>query len=250
MKVFNNYADYYDTIYQDKNYNEECNFLEKIFNRYSKIDVKSILDLGCGTGGHSLILAKRGYSVTGVDISKKMLEIAKKKAKHNNLTIEFVQRDIRKLDLRRKFDVVISMFAVISYQTTNKDLIDTFNSVSRHLKRGGVFIFDFWFGPAVLSIKPTKRIKKFNSNDKKIVRYVVPELDIMNHTVTTHYTVIDKNKSKKINESHTVRYLFPQEIKLFAEESGLKVVRFCPFLNLIKRPTLKDWNVTSIITKK
>ena len=74
---FKNYAKYYDFIYQDKNYNRECNFIEEIFKTTKK--PKKILEIGCGTGSYTKILLNRGYKVTAIDISGEMLKIAREK---------------------------------------------------------------------------------------------------------------------------------------------------------------------------
>ena len=81
MEIFGDYANFYDNLYKDKDYKKECDYLEKIFNKYSPKKVKTILDLGCGTGSHDLILAKRGYQVTGLDFSKICLKWLKKRQK-------------------------------------------------------------------------------------------------------------------------------------------------------------------------
>lgn len=252
MNVFQSYADYYDVIYQDKNYGAECDFLKAIFSKYSSKSVRSILDLGCGTGGHSLILAERGYRVTGIDISSKMLEISRKKAKERKLNIEFIPGDIRKIELNQKFDAVISMFAVISYQITNEDLISTFKAALKHLKKNGLFIFDAWFGPAVLIQKPSDRFKVIEKGSERIIRFATSLLDILNHTVDVKYKIIKLSRDKvldEVDEVHRVRFLFPQEIKLICDMTGFKVLELCPFMNLGKTPTENDWNVTGIVRK-
>ena len=80
MSTFSKYSEYYDLFYKDKDYEAECDFIEEVFKRYSSIPVKSILDIGCGTGGHAIPLTKRDHSVTGIDISTTMLEKAKQRA--------------------------------------------------------------------------------------------------------------------------------------------------------------------------
>ena len=74
------YADQYDLLYSDKDYEAECDLLEEVFRRYGTGPVQTILDLGCGTGSHALLLARRGYQVTGVDRSQEMLAQARQKA--------------------------------------------------------------------------------------------------------------------------------------------------------------------------
>jgi len=252
VNIFRNYANYYDIIYDDKDYGAECNFLESIFSKYSNRPIKAILDLGCGTGGHALILAERGYKVTGVDISQKMLEIGKRKAEERKLNIEFILGNIRSIELNHKFDAVISMFAVISYQITNEALISTFKKAFKHLKRNGLFIFYAWFGPAVLIQKPSNRFKVIENNNERIIRFATPVLDILNHTVDVKYKIIKLSNNRvldEVDELHKVRFLFPQEIKFICDMTGFEILELCPFMKLGKSPTENDWNVTGIVRK-
>ena len=93
-------AEYYDVIYRRRaeRVRDEMNFVEEIFKADAKRDVKKILDLACGTGIPTLELAKRGYEVTGMDLHEEMLEVAKRKAKREGLTIEFIQGDALEVD--------------------------------------------------------------------------------------------------------------------------------------------------------
>ena len=135
------YSHVYDNLYEEKNYEEECDFLEKIFKASGK-EVKTILDLGCGTGGHARVFAKKGYRVTGVDISESMLEIARKKAADENLNINFVLSSIQNFKTEEKFDAVISMFAVMGYLIENENFAAGVRVAYDHLNEGGVFVFD------------------------------------------------------------------------------------------------------------
>jgi 2-polyprenyl-3-methyl-5-hydroxy-6-metoxy-1,4-benzoquinol methylase len=79
QKVFGTYGEYYDIFYSDKDYEKECDFVQEIFKKYSSFPVKTVLDAGCGTGGHSIPLARRGLKVTGIDASPVMIEKARAK---------------------------------------------------------------------------------------------------------------------------------------------------------------------------
>lgn len=249
MTVFGKgYTTVYDYLYQDKNYYKECDFIEAIFRKFSG-NVKTILDLGCGTGRHALILAKRGYEIVGVDRSQDMLKIAREKAKRKNL-VEFVKGDITKFELGKKFDAVISMFSVMNYQTTNTELSAVCRVASKHLKSDGLFLFDCWNGLAVLADKPTARVKEVRLNNReKILRFTDPILNAPTHTVDIRFKVLrikEDNIISEINESHLMRFLFPQEMKYFLRIAGFKKIEFCPFLGLGKTLTEKDWNMTVI----
>ncbi|MDH3973173.1 MAG: class I SAM-dependent methyltransferase [Deltaproteobacteria bacterium] len=249
MKVFGNgYAGFYDTLYAQKDYVAECDYLERLFEKYSGTPVSSVLDIGCGTGGHTVVLARRGYECAGVDLSPGMLDRAREKAEEAGAAVEFIEGDLRDFDLARRFGTVIAMFAVMGYQTTNEDVENTLRTVRRHLGKGGLFIFDIWSGPAVLSQKPTDREKFIEGGepDERILRTAKPRLDILNHTVEVDYTVV-RTKGKKIidetKESHLMRFFFPQEMKYFLSKNGFELVVVMPFMEFDKTPSVKDWNV-------
>lgn len=252
MSVFGSYANFYDLLYRDKDYLAEVDFIEALFKKYSNGKVKTVLDMGCGTGGHALLLAERGYNVTGVDRSEAMLSIAEEKARKINGSTEFSQVDIRDFDLNKKFDAVISMFAVMGYQTTNHDFEAALASVYRHLNSDGIFIFDVWFGPAVLTQKPTDKLKTIEYENKKIIRYAHPVLDIISQTVEVNYAMFETEGDKilaETKESHLMRFFFYQELKYFLEKSGFEVLIVCPFMNFYENVDETCWNI-SLICKK
>src|SRR3989304_4338464 len=117
------YADAYDHIYRDKDYDEECRLLKRLFGEYAAKPVRRILDLGCGTGNHAIRLAADGYDVGGVDLSRDMLRIAEQKAQERGVSLRWHQADIRDLSLGEKFDAVLMMFAVLGYQLENADVL-------------------------------------------------------------------------------------------------------------------------------
>jgi len=251
MAAFGAYAQFYDALYQDKDYAAECDFLEQIFTCYAQAPIRTILDLGCGTGGHALPLAQRGYEVTGIDRSERMLVAAQAKTssmEHSNVPT-FQRGDIRDLDLGQTFDAVIAMFAVISYQTTTKDLVAAFRTARRHLALGGLFVFDCWFGPAVLTQRPTDRYKVVEGDGERIIRFASPTLDVLRHTVRVDYKVLRLKGNQvvdELDEAHPMRYLFPQETAYFLKTNGFKVVHMCPFMKLACPLTDREWNMTVV----
>ena len=111
------YADQYDLLYGDKDYEAECDLLCEAFRRWGTGPVESVLDLGCGTGNHAIPLAKRGFQVTGVDVSPGMLAHAEAKVMGWQLPDVvppvFQHGDVRSVSLGKQFAAVIMMFAVL-----------------------------------------------------------------------------------------------------------------------------------------
>lgn len=248
MNTFKEYAQYYDLLYEEKDYETEVSFLERVFDVYAKRPVREILDLGCGTGGHSILLAQRGFQVLGVDQSGEMLKEAETKIKalpSPSIVPQFQQGDIRKFRTGQKFDAVISMFAVMSYMVSNDDLWDAARTAHMHLRPGGLFYFDAWFGPAVLTEKPSDRYKIVKSKGKQIIRFVQSNLSIENQTVEVKYKVLQISNHTvldEIDETHTMRYFFPQEIIYYLKTAGFSTVSIFPFLNMNRPLSEKDWN--------
>lgn len=243
----NTYSNAYNLLYKQKNYNAECDLIEKIIQGTSKIPVHSVLDLGCGTGNHALRLAERGYEITGVDRSNAMLDVARKNAHRKKIQGNFVCSDIREFNDGRKYDSVIMMFAVLGYQVENEDVIATLKTVSRHLKKGGVFICDVWYGPAVLSQKPGDTVRVIRKRNGEIIRTSRGILDTFRHLVTVHFHLwnIQHNKVlEKTEEEHVMRFFYPQELALFFNIAGLKLHAINSFLDG-KTASVTDvsWNI-------
>jgi ubiquinone/menaquinone biosynthesis C-methylase UbiE len=251
--VFEQYSAYYDRIYRDKNYREECAFLKAVFDSRGKRKISTVLDVGCGTGSHAILLAEMGYNVTGIDLSSKMLQIAVNKAEEQKKKIEFLQGDIRHIDAPGKYDAVIAMFNVMGYLTKNEDIEQALKSIHRHLNPGGLFVWDAWFGPAVLNEKPGEREKMLEQRqDGCIKRYARPVLDVLNQTVEVNYRISeikDNREIKQVKESHLVRFFFYQEILYFMDKNGFQTLKICPFMDENGVVDDRCWNI-SVIGKK
>lgn len=242
-------AEIYDLIYKDKDYEGECDFVEAIFRNLSSKSVRTILDGGCGSGGHTIPLAKRGYQVTGIDSSGFMLRHAKEKARKSNLRLDFQEMDLRRLNLNQRFDACLCLFSVMGYITQTGDILKSLKSIRRHLNEESLFVFDFWNGLAVLRILPSVRIKVVEDEGRRVIRTAEPELDAFNHLCRVHYHWLitqDNRITDDFEETHIVRYFFPQEITHYLEESGFEVLKICPFLDLNGKVDESVWNIASI----
>ena len=249
MSVFGNYSRYYDLLYRDKDYIGEARFIHQLIQNHAP-NSQSILELGCGTGNHAMLLAKEGYSIHGIDLSEEMLQQARDRL--SNLTPDLVSHltfssgDIRHVRLNQKFDVILSLFHVISYQTSNEDLQAAFATVKEHLKPGGIFIFDCWYGPAVLSESPTVRIKRLENDEIQITRIAEPEVYPNDNLVDVNYQVFIRDKDSKsvdeIQETHRMRYLFQPEVNLLLNNLGFTVVDSKEWITR-NTPSFKTWGI-------
>ncbi|MGF7078026.1 class I SAM-dependent DNA methyltransferase [Mucilaginibacter sp. UYCu711] len=251
MDRFGLYAQYYDLLYLDKNYVAETEYIVKLIKQYS-VSAQKILNLGCGTGKHDYVLARLGYNVTGIDMAAEMTSQA-----INNTPLDvkdqlrFVTGDIRTAAINETFDIVISLFHVMSYQVTNQDLSAAVNTAHQHLPDNGLFIFDCWYGPGVLTDPPVTRIKRMANDTINITRLAESTVNSLENTVDVNYTIlinpIDSNQVTEIKESHTMRYIFKSEVELLIA-GKFKILKTYEWLT-DEEPTLNSWNAVFILQK-
>ena len=227
MKNFQDYAYYYNAFYQDKDYAAEARQLDTLLKKYGK-NISKLINFGCGTGRHDIELTKLGYSCTGIDLSSYMIEKAKEYQKHENIEIPFQVADIRNFISKEKYDAVVSLFHVMSYQNSNLDVLSTFHSARAALEKDGLFIFDVWYGPGVLSDKPTLRVKEIEIDNYKLIRIATPVMHEKTNIVDVNYKVLIINKESKetniVEEVHNMRYFFRPELEFYLKETGFELV--------------------------
>jgi len=229
VTVFDHYASYYDLFYAGKDYGAEARYVARHLQEFAA-GAGEILELGCGTGAHAAELARAGYGVTGVDLSERMLARANTRleglAPAERAKLKFVHGDARSVRLDRAFDAVISLFHVMSYQSSNDDLLAAFSTAARHLSPGGVFLFDFWYGPAVLTQRPETRAHDLENGDIRVLRVARPRLRENANSVDVGFTVLIEDRAtgtvKRLEEMHAMRYLFLPEIDYLLASAGMR----------------------------
>ncbi|HEY0243837.1 MAG TPA: class I SAM-dependent methyltransferase [Gemmatimonadaceae bacterium] len=231
MSVFAGYSRYYDLLYRDKDYAGEAKYVAELIRHHAS-QARTVMEIGCGTGAHAVELAQLGFDVAGVDMSEGMLEAAD--ARRASLApdiaakMEFARGDARTVRLGRKFDAVISLFHVMSYQTTNADLAAVFTTAREHLEPGGVFVFDCWYGPAVLRQWPAVTEKNLSDDATEIARRAEPVIHAAENVVDVNYTVVVTDKltraSETLRETHRMRYLFTPEIEMALSTARMTLV--------------------------
>ena len=219
--MFNNYAEIYDALYDDRYYTQEADLIDNISKTHFSSKV-NILDLGCGTGKHSIELSKRGHSVTGVDISPDMLAIAQLNLeKESKVKCNFLLGDIRLIKIGKKFDIVILMFHVINLLLKTQEVESLINEVYSSLNKDGILIFDCWNGDLIDDKSFSRRMKKFEHKGQeysRITNYTHLSLD---RKVKVEFQFINDSNPvddlSRYNENHEVRYFLRSEIAIFME---------------------------------
>lgn len=135
-------ARHYDSLMVDTDYAGYADFYERIIEKYAPSQPKRLIDLGCGTGSVSVLLAEKGFEVTGVDLSCEMLSAALKKASDKHIKMLLVEQDMAKLDCGENYGAAICSFDGINYLTKREELSQCFERTADSLCEGGVFVFD------------------------------------------------------------------------------------------------------------
>jgi len=224
---FGPYARYYDLLYGGKDYTAEARF---VHSRLAASGVRRghLLELGCGTGRHAVALGKLGWKIDGYDRSAEMVERARRQAPRGASAPSFAVGDMVGLRTGRLYDAVVSLFHVLGYQTTNRELDGSVRTAAANLRPGGLFMFDFWFGPAVLTERPSVRVKRVEDSRIAVTRIAEPALDAVRNVVTVNFDVSVEDKATgrvdRIKESHDVRYFFLPELEYVLAANGFEVV--------------------------
>lgn len=227
METFQDYAYYYNAFYKDKDYAKEARQIDEILKKYGK-NIHSVINYGCGTGKHDIELSRIGYSCTGIDLSETMIEVAKQNSKEEQKKINFFVADIRKFESEKKYDAVISLFHVMSYQNSNEDIVAAFQSARKALEKDNLFLFDLWYGSGVLTNPPVVRVKEVEDDQYRLVRIARPVMYDKRNVVDVCYEVLVINKktniTKTIKEVYSMRYFFRPELEILLKQAGFELV--------------------------
>lgn len=205
--LFENYGKQYDAEIFTKGTIGECDFIEREINFNKKL---KILDVGCGTGRHSIELTNRGYDVTGIDLSDSQLQRAREKASELGMQIDFVKMDARKISFSREFDLAIMICeGAFPLMETDEMNFEILKSVEKALKTPGKLIFTTLNGlfPLFHSVKDFLASTSVGENAK----YDKNSFDLMtfrDHNITEFTDDLGNKKELECNE----RYYVPSEI--------------------------------------
>lgn len=242
------FAEYYDLITGHKDYAKECDFIEAALSGFLENPPNKLLDIGCGTGTHALELARRGYRVFAFDIAMPMVEMAKKKDAKKQ--VQFRHGHIT--DYKgESFDATICMFDTVGYLPTFPDFVNFLRDILAAMSNRGVLIFDAWNGLAVMKVKPSSKLRVFDTEKGKIYRYTEPELDVAKQiTVLNYHCLVVKGRQvvDEFDSVHNIKFYTPEQIKEALDASGFKILKSGAAINLEKEISDEDWVISYVVT--
>lgn len=229
-------ARYYDLMYPQNFYENTSKSIEKIFIKHSSINVKSILDVGCGTGSYTLIFA-RHYDLTGIDLSEEMLETANLKKKNNDSSAYFVHMDMRDIKLDKKYDVITLLYGGWGYLLKDSDVYEFLTSARKVLYNEGLLLFEFFHDPGMSKESRTQmgdhelKFWLMDGDNKLLIRHKLIKYDEKNKRLRYDYYFyeVDLNSKtimKNPPEVHLTRSYTIPEMKNLLMKNGFTPLYF------------------------
>lgn len=217
-ELFENYANSYENESFTQGTQGEVDFIEKELNHNK---TKTVLDVGCGTGRHAVELARRGYTVTGIDLSNDMLNKARAKAQEMSLTIDFLKKDARKFNFNGQFDMAIMLCeGAFPLMETDEMNFQILKNIYDSLKENGKLIFTTLNGLFQL-FHTIPQVLKHDKSEKGEITF-----DFNTFREYSTYDLVDDSGHKKklnCNERHYV----PSEINWLLKSLGFKNIAIC-----------------------
>jgi SAM-dependent methyltransferase len=247
--VYDAFADIYDDVMRDVDYVSWARHIINLTQRY-KVNVKTILELACGTGSLSIQLGRIGYKVVGIDRSPTMLNHAKTKARLLDLTIPFLQSSMESfthLALEPKFDLVTCLYDSLNYLLEEKDVQATFQGAYDHLRKEGAFIFDV---TTEYNLLHNFSGFTFAENFTDASYIWENDYDIMEKICSSKVTVFTNygGQYKKHVETHNQRIYTNQFLTETLEQVGFEVMGM--FHNMSENPVQKKCERIHFVCKK
>lgn len=162
----------YEKLYVNRDETEARQLVALLEDTLELHKCSEILDLGCGRGRHAINLARRGYHVTGIDLSKEAIKTAKEKARNAGLdNVDFEVRDMRN-PLPKRFDAIVNLFTTFGYFMDDRENAAVLDSVITMLKPDGIFVLDYLNAQKVRTSFEPAESGRFQDIDYKIRRYL------------------------------------------------------------------------------
>lgn len=224
MNAYTSFASVYDTFMDNIPYEEWAEYLIRLLKEYN-INDGLVLDLGCGTGNMTELLADAGYDMIGVDNAEEMLEIAMEKRVESGHDILYLLQDMREFELFGTVRAIVSICDSINYITEEDDLLEVFKLVNNYLDPKGVFIFDFNTVYKYSEILGDRTIAEDRDECSFIWdNYYYEEEQINEYELSLFIKEADSDLYRKYQETHFQKAYDLKRIQGLIEQSGLEYV--------------------------
>ena len=241
MEAYTDFAMVYDTFMDETPYEQWCEFLMELFRKYGaqKDDTRqensavmdnlrqernTVLDLGCGTGTLTELLARHGYDMIGIDLSEEMLRIAVDKREKSGLDILYLCQDMRELELYGTVGAVVSVCDSVNYLLEEDDVVQTFRLVNNYLYPEGLFIFDFNTIYKYAEVIGDATIAEDREECSFIWENTYYEEERINEYDLSIFVREEGDRYRKFQETHLQRGYSLKEMRGMVEAAGLLFV--------------------------
>lgn len=224
MDAYTSFASVYDTFMDNIPYKEWAEYLVGLLKEYGIHD-GLVLDLGCGTGNMTELLATSGYDMIGIDNAEDMLEIAMEKRAKSGHDILYLLQDMREFELYGTVKAIVSICDSINYITEEEDLLEVFRLVNNYLDPKGIFIFDFNTVYKYSEVLGNQTIAEDRDECSFIWdNYYYEDEQINEYELSLFIKETDSDLYRKYQETHFQKAYDLETIKGLIERSGLEYI--------------------------
>ncbi len=224
MDAYTSFASVYDTFMDNIPYEEWAEYLVELLKEYG-IDDGLVLDLGCGTGNMTELLASAGYDMIGVDNAEEMLEIAMEKREKSGHDILYLLQDMREFELYGTVRAIVSICDSINYITEEEDLLEVFRLANNYLDPKGIFVFDFNTVHKYRDVMGNQTIAEDREDCSFIWdNYYYEDEQINEYELSLFIKEQDSDLYRKYQEMHYQKAYELKTIKEMVEQSGLEYI--------------------------
>lgn len=222
MESYNSFAAVYDMFMDNIPYEEWASYVISLL-REEGIDDGLVLDLGCGTGSLTEILAREGYDMTGIDLSPDMLQIAMEKRMESGRDILYLNQDMREFELYGTVRAIVSICDSMNYLLEKEDLVQTLRLVNNYLDPGGVFIFDLNTEHKYRDILGQCTIAEDREESSFIWDNNFDEETGINEYNLSLFIQEEEDLYRKYQETHYQKAYSLDEVRAAVEEAGMEL---------------------------
>lgn len=223
MEAYTDFASVYDELMDNTPYGQWCDNIVNVLGEYG-INDGLVLDLGCGTGSLTQLLAAKGYDMIGVDYSEEMLNIACQKREKSGCDILYLNQDMREFELYGTVRAIVSICDSINYLLEDEDVVTCFKLVNNYLDPKGIFFFDFNTNYKYETIIGDRVIAETRDDCSFIWENFYDPEEMMNEYDLTVFVRENKEEPdtfRRFQETHFQRGYTLEEMRGFIEEAGL-----------------------------